>query len=127
MNLGGFGEGSIWLREPHSSKKAPGTIYHSLSLILTLPPIRLLPTSPANKFHSSSTLFISRAREEGWLARARLLSGISFSRNFVILYNRRVTITDANDNAPEFEELELVAAVPTTAEYGHTVTKIQVS
>ena len=55
------------------------------------------------------------------------MSGSYFSRNFVIQYKHRVTITDANDNAPEFEELELVAAVPTTAEYGHTVTKIQVS
>ena len=40
----------------------------------------------------------------------------------------RVHITDANDNRPEFEVEggELVAAVPTTAEYGHLVTKVQV-
>ena len=40
----------------------------------------------------------------------------------------RVHITDANDNRPEFEVDggELVAAVPTTAEYGHLVTKVQV-
>ena len=40
----------------------------------------------------------------------------------------RVHVTDSNDNRPEFESDggELVAAVPTTAEYGHLVTKIQV-
>ena len=40
----------------------------------------------------------------------------------------RVHVTDANDNRPEFEVEggELVAAVPTTAEYGHLVTKVQV-
>ena len=37
-------------------------------------------------------------------------------------------MTDSNDNRPKFESDggELVAAVPTTAEYGHLVTKIQV-
>ena len=40
----------------------------------------------------------------------------------------RVHLTDSNDNRPKFESDcgELVAAVSTTAEYGHLVTKIQV-
>ena len=40
----------------------------------------------------------------------------------------RVHVTDSNDNRPEFESDGggLVAAVPTTAEYGHLVTNIQV-
>ena len=37
-------------------------------------------------------------------------------------------IKDVNDNAPEFEdrESEIVTSVPTTAQYGHHVTRIQV-
>ena len=41
----------------------------------------------------------------------------------------RVNIKDVNDNPPVFEaqEPEIVASVPTTAQYGHHVTRIQVS
>lgn len=41
----------------------------------------------------------------------------------------RVNIKDVNDNPPVFrdEESEIVASVPTTAQYGHHVTRIQVS
>ena len=41
----------------------------------------------------------------------------------------RVNIKDVNDNPPVFEaqETEIVASVPTTAQYGHHVTRIQVS
>ena len=42
----------------------------------------------------------------------------------------RVNINDVNDNAPQFDETdtdsELVASVPTTAQYGHRVTRIEV-
>ena len=40
----------------------------------------------------------------------------------------RVNIKDVNDNPPVFEahETEMVASVPTTAQYGHHVTRIQV-
>ena len=42
----------------------------------------------------------------------------------------RVNINDVNDNAPQFdtayEDTELVASVPTTAQYGHHVTRIEV-
>ena len=40
----------------------------------------------------------------------------------------RVNILDVNDNTPEFDNAssEITASVPTTAEYGHPVTKIQV-
>ena len=40
----------------------------------------------------------------------------------------RVNIADVNDNAPRFEAegAEIVASVPTTAQYGHHVTRIQV-
>ena len=40
----------------------------------------------------------------------------------------RVNIKDVNDNAPMFdtETDEIVASVPTTAQYGHHVTKIEV-
>ena len=40
----------------------------------------------------------------------------------------RVNILDVNDNAPVFDNAstEIIASVPTTAEYGHPVTKIQV-
>ena len=40
----------------------------------------------------------------------------------------RVNILDVNDNAPVFENAssEIIASVPTTAEYGHPVAKIQV-
>ena len=40
----------------------------------------------------------------------------------------RVNILDINDNSPVFENAssEIIASVPTTAEYGHPVTKIQV-
>ena len=41
----------------------------------------------------------------------------------------RVNINDVNDNAPQFDaetDTELVASVPTTAQYGHHVTRIEV-
>ena len=40
----------------------------------------------------------------------------------------RVNINDVNDNAPMFETEtdEIVASVPTTAQYGHHVTRIEV-
>ena len=40
----------------------------------------------------------------------------------------RVNILDVNDNAPVFDNAgsEITAAVPTTAEYGHPVTRAQV-
>ena len=40
----------------------------------------------------------------------------------------RVNIKDVNDNPPVFrdQETEIVASVPTTAQYGHHVTRIQV-
>ena len=40
----------------------------------------------------------------------------------------RVNINDVNDNAPVFETEtdEIVASVPTTAQYGHHVTRIEV-
>ena len=40
----------------------------------------------------------------------------------------RVNILDINDNLPEFDNAssEISASVPTTAEYGHPVTQVQV-
>ena len=41
----------------------------------------------------------------------------------------RINILDVNDNKPKFDDSnsKIIAAVPTTAEYGHHVSKIQVN
>ena len=38
----------------------------------------------------------------------------------------RVSVLDVNDNVPEFLSPELMASVPTTAEYGQYITKLEV-